>query len=125
MTIKQIALELLEKYKQAEEALIYEFLSDKATYLAKLEDECNNYLRMIEESWEEQTMRRIDEQMLVHLEAAFDAIDRNLPRFFVDEEVGSCKTLSAMALSFGLITAEEHLNIVLTLCRLLPMSESK
>lgn len=48
MTLKKIALELLEKYRDAEEAVIWEYSGDIEKALQKLSDECDAYLKAIE-----------------------------------------------------------------------------
>ena len=67
----------------------------------------------------EEIMHMLDIQMLAHLEAALGAIDNDLPREIVLEDIGSCRTLADTAFFLDCINAEEHLNLLRRLCRVL------
>ena len=49
MKLKEIALELLEKYQEAEETVIWEYSSSIDRHLSELYQECEDYRKLIEE----------------------------------------------------------------------------
>lgn len=67
----------------------------------------------------EEIMHMLDVQMSAHLEAAFGAIDSDLPREIVFQDIGSCKALADTAFFLDCINAEEHINLLRILCRVL------
>ena len=49
-TLKEIALELLEMYRGSETSLIWEYSGDIEGSIKKLSEECDEYMKAIEEA---------------------------------------------------------------------------
>ena len=56
MTLKEIALELLDKYRDSEEGLIWEYSGNIQKSMENLDNICNTYRSMIAEAADAQTV---------------------------------------------------------------------
>lgn len=56
--------------------------------------------------------KTLDKQMMAHLNAAFEAIDKELDTEYVAEHIGSCRAIADTAFFLFCIDAKQHLNLL-------------